>query len=58
VQEALDELWPDDQDEPLKGLQQLQICPDTRFKVRAGPEGMRVVGWSTDAQAGGWPHVH
>ncbi|KAL4441288.1 hypothetical protein ABPG77_011525 [Micractinium sp. CCAP 211/92] len=32
LQEALDELWEDDQDEPEKGLQQLQICPGTPFK--------------------------
>ncbi|KAL4452309.1 hypothetical protein ABPG75_007971 [Micractinium tetrahymenae] len=41
LQEALDELWPDDSDEPEKGLQQMQICPGSRFKEWRSCRGTR-----------------
>jgi hypothetical protein len=33
LQEALDEVWPDDREEPEAGLQDMAICPGTPFKV-------------------------
>ena len=50
LQEALDELWPDDQDQPSKGLGDLQICPGTTFKVRRGVQELLGRG-----EEQGWP---
>ena len=33
LQEAVDEVWPDDREEPEAGLQDMAICPGTPFKV-------------------------
>lgn len=39
VQGALDQLWPDETDEPAGGLQELNICPGTDFKAWSGCKG-------------------
>mgnify|MGYP001810789732 CR=1 FL=1 len=44
LQEALDELWPDDADEPEAGLADLSVCPNSQFTVRWPPLQATVAG--------------